>query len=157
MRPAALFLALLLATGAPADSHADALDEASQAEARKAIETGNARYLQALKRGDAGALASLYAEDATYLQPSGPAIRGRPRIQVIITSNMRKMPLREGTMTALDFGMSGKLAYAIGEYSFTFQPAGRKPRTATGRYLIVWKRDPKGVWRIQVDSGLPYE
>ncbi|HTA95878.1 MAG TPA: DUF4440 domain-containing protein, partial [Verrucomicrobiae bacterium] len=51
----------------------------------------------------------------------------------------------------VEVARSGDLAYDTGAYSFTRNDASGKPVTATGKYLVVWKKQADGKWKVIQD------
>jgi ketosteroid isomerase-like protein len=47
---------------------------------------------------------------------------------------------------------NGDLAYEVGDFSLDVPGEGGSFTTSTGNYLVVWKRDADGVWRLKVDT-----
>jgi hypothetical protein len=75
---------------------ADAADSGS---ARNAIVQANARFLAAMKRGDAKTAAANYAEDAIVMMPGEPAWKGRAAIQNGLDGFLKAMTMQEGART----------------------------------------------------------
>jgi uncharacterized protein (TIGR02246 family) len=125
-------------------------------EARAAIEAANAKFSEAFARGDAKALAALYTSDAIAFPPDSEMIRGNEAI-----GNFWKTSKDDGvqsaTLTTLDVGRSGDVAYEVGQVSLKIQPAGKEPTTTAAKYVVVWKRQPDGSWKLHRDiwNGLP--
>jgi ketosteroid isomerase-like protein len=58
----------------------------------------------------------------------------------------------------VNVGGSGDTAYEIGKYTLKIQPAGQEAMTDSGKYLVVWKRQAEGTWKLHVDiwnSSMP--
>jgi uncharacterized protein (TIGR02246 family) len=62
-------------------SPACAQEADTQAKEEAAIRAGAEAYVQAFNQGDAGRLASYWAEDAEYILPSGEQLKGRDKIE----------------------------------------------------------------------------
>src|SRR5271169_4373199 len=54
--------------------------DASTAEVRRAIDAGNAQYIDACAKGDPIEFAAVYDKDAARLEPGGVIVRGRSAI-----------------------------------------------------------------------------
>lgn len=122
---------------------------------RKAIDEANAKSLQTWKDGDAAGFASLFTEDATAMTLSHANVRGRQQIQELRAQTVKYIKLVDGKITTEELGVSGDLAYEIGSFSYTLQPVGKKSQVLGGRYLVVWRHQKDGSWKIQVHAGLP--
>src|SRR5437867_10897116 len=125
------------------------------AAARAGIGAGNARWIAAFKRGDAGAVAALFAEDAVQFRRSGAVARGRAAIQTGFTALFRDNGSADATITTANVWLVDQRVYETGKFTFTFHPAGKAPVTNAGRYVTIWERQANGSWKIVVDFGVP--
>ena len=128
---------------------------AALAEARQAIDKGNAQWIEAWDKADASLLARLFAEDGILLGRNGKIFKGPQQIFE------RQKPVMEGagkgvktTVTTVDLWLDGDTAYETGKYSYKYQEKG-KPVSEEGRYVTIWKRQSDGSWKIIVDMGVP--
>ena len=96
------------------------------------------RHIEAFNRGDAKAVAALYAEDAKLIEPDGTVLRGRRDIESFWSMLGSRRRIR---LTAAERETSGPLAYMIGNYSFT-------DPTERGTFTIFFKRGKDGSWKI---------
>lgn len=147
-------LVLSLASCARPGPPSEAMD---LAQVRQALEAANAKFVEAFNRGDAAAVAALYTDDATLLPPSSDLIRGRQGLQDFWSAAM-KAGLKDVALTTVDVWGSEDTACEIGKYSVTVQPEGQERRADSGKYLVVWKRQTDGSWKLQADiwnSNLP--
>jgi uncharacterized protein (TIGR02246 family) len=129
-----------------------ALATAAAAEdVRQAIEQVNARFVEAFKAGDAATIASLYTETAKMLPPDASAIAGRDAIQAEWQSWIDG-GFKDLTLEAQEVEASGDLAYEIGAFSLQVPGENNDMVTASGNYVVVWKRGDEGGWRLQVDT-----
>lgn len=143
-----LFLALLACT------KPETFDLAA---VRKAIEEGGAKWTEAFNRGDAAGVAALYTEDATLLPPNSEIVQGRQGIQNFWNGGIQ-MGLKDVSLTIVNIGGSGETAYEIGKYSLKIQPGDQEGMTDSGKYLVVWKRQTDGTWKLHADiwnSSMP--
>ncbi len=107
---------------------------------------------QALLRGDAAAVASVFCEDAQYIPGSQKGrVEGRAAIQALFQQRLAAARFLDATATANTVGTDGDLAYETGTNKLTRQTGDAAPVTTTGRYLTVWHHDTDGQWCIQVD------
>ena len=125
-------------------------------EARAAIEAANAKFSEAFARGDAKALAAMYTPDAIAFPPDSEMIRGNEAIGTFWKTT-RDSGVTSATLTTVDVGRSGDVAYEVGKVSLTIQPVGKEPTTAVEKYVVVWKRHSDGSWKLHRDiwNGLP--
>jgi uncharacterized protein (TIGR02246 family) len=125
-------------------------EEWDVAAVRKVIEETNAKFTEAFNRGDAAGVAALYTDDATVMPPNDEMVKGRQGIQDLLNGFMQ-MGGKDLTLTTVDVSGSGNTAYEIGKYSFTLQPEGQAAMTDSGKYVVVWKRQADGTWKLHVD------
>jgi len=98
-----------------------------------------------------------YAPDAVFLQPSGERISGSAALRTLFQSIMATFD-SDLTLHSQNLETSGDLAYDSGDFqeSLTAIATGAKI-TSKGSYIIIFKRQPDGGWRIaqQVFTGVP--
>ena len=131
-------------------------DDQGVREARVAIEAANAKFSEAYARGDAQALSAMYTSDAIALPPDSEMIRGNEAIGEFWKAT-RDSGVQSAALTTVDVGRSGDVAYEVGQVSLTIQPPGKEPTTAVAKYVVVWKRQGDGSWKLHRDiwNGLP--
>jgi len=154
-RRAVVLLALVIALASTVYAGSKGKD-AGVREARAAIEAANAKFSEAFARGDAKALAAMYTSDAIAFPPDGEMIRGNEAIGEFWKST-RESGVQSVALTTVDVGRSGDIAYEVGKVSLTIQPAGKEPTTAMAKYVVVWKRQADGSWKLHRDiwNNLP--
>jgi uncharacterized protein (TIGR02246 family) len=112
---------------------------------RTAIEQNNKEFAAAFNRGDAGAIASLYAEDGVALPPGAEMVRGRTNIEQlwreVIGSGLKDLRLE-----IIDVEDHGGTACETGRLTAL---AGQA--TVRGKYVVVWKKAADGTWRLGTD------
>jgi uncharacterized protein (TIGR02246 family) len=130
---------------------------AALAEARQAIDKGNAQWSEAWNKADASLLSRLFAEDGILLGRNGKFFKGPQQIferQKVVMEGAGKGV--KSTVTTVDVWLDGETAYETGKYSYNYQEKG-KPVNEDGRYVTVWKRQNDGSWKIIMDMGVPKE
>jgi len=118
---------------------------------RKAIEEANAKFLAAMKGGDAKAAASNYSEDAIVMMPGEPAWKGRAAILNGLDGFLKAMTMKEGATHTEDVMVGGSMAVETGTFEWTLQPKSGAAVKDKGKYLTVWRRQPDGTWKIVRD------
>jgi uncharacterized protein (TIGR02246 family) len=118
---------------------------------RAAIEQTNARFAEAFKAGDAAAIAGLYTGDAKTLPPDATEVAGRDAIQNLWQSWI-DAGIKDLSLEAIEVEADGDLAYEIGKFSMQAPAENDAMATATGNYLVVWKRASGGDWQLHVDT-----
>jgi uncharacterized protein (TIGR02246 family) len=125
-------------------------------EARAAIEAANAKFSEAFARGDAKALSAMYTSDAIAFPPDSEMIRGNETIGEFWKAT-RDSGVQSAALTTVDVGRSGDVAYEVGKVSLAIRHVGKEPTTATAKYVVVWKRQADGSWKLHRDiwNSLP--
>ena len=124
--------------------------------ARAAIEKQNAAFSAAFARGDAAALAAAYTDDAIVLPPDAEMVRGKAGIEALwkglISAGAKSLAL-----TTVDVQSSGVLAVETGTGILKIQPSGAAEQTQSAKYVVVWKRQADGSWKLHRDiwNALP--
>ncbi len=85
-----------------------------------------------------------YTEDAIFVGPGVPAIEGRPALlEVAPQVSISSMEIEaQSTLGA------GDLAATLGRATWVSGPKGSDGPTVRRRFLMVWRRDLDGAWRI---------
>jgi ketosteroid isomerase-like protein len=116
---------------------------------RQAIEAGNAGLIAAVEKGDSIAAASFYDDSAMAMPPGDNAavahagiVRMFGAFSGFTVSNMK--------LVVHDVAASGDLASETGHYEWTLTPkaGGGKPMTDMGKYVVVWKKQPDGSYKL---------
>ena len=111
---------------------------------RRAIQAAVDRYVAASNRGDAAALADLYADDAMLLPPDHQPIRGRRAI-----GEFWRQGTDEGLrVTTLTVEVDGDLGYLVGRYNL---PPTEEDPADSGKYVMCLKRQRDGSWKLTAD------
>lgn len=150
-----ILLALLLLAGACTDAPPTPPDTA---DVRADIEAQARRFSQAYMDGDLDTLVSIYTEDGVAAPGGRDFIVGHDALR-------RFWQLPDGRIvshhqtTSKELIVSGDYAYDWGYYEGAAGPADGEQQSFRGKYVIVWRRDADGVWRMLQDmwNTLPAE
>ena len=117
---------------------------------RKTIEANNQRFVEAFNRGDAAAIAAMYASgDPRLMPPNSPVIGNRQGIQSfwqgLISAGIKAAKLETTEVVAC-----GNTAYEVGKYELTIPKAGGGTVTDYGKYVVVWKKEGRQ-WKLARD------
>ncbi len=101
-------------------------------------------YESAWQRKDAGALASLFAEDGFVLSSGVPPVRGRAAIEKHYAGQGGPLSLR-----ALAYATEGSTGYIIGGF------ARHEGEGDVGKFTLTLRKAPDGRWLIvsDMDNG----
>jgi ketosteroid isomerase-like protein len=126
---------------------------------RQAIEANNARFDSAALKGDSATLAGLYTDDAALMLSNVPAARGHEAISKAFGGMASSMKVSAFKLTTQDLIVTGDYAIETGAFDMTSQEAkAKKSVHDVGKYLVVWKKQPDGSYKILRDianSDLP--
>ena len=163
--PPAALLAVSLGVTVPAAAAAQArpvarrtAPAADAAAVRRAIEAANLQFVAALKRGDAAGAAANYAEDAIVMMANFPAWQGRGAIERGFAEWLGEAKILDETLTIVDVMLVGDVAVETGAYAERHQAPQGAMSTDKGKYLVVWKMQGDGTWKVVRDisnSDLP--
>jgi len=125
---------------------------------RRAIDAGNAVWVDAWGRGDAAMILDTFTADGKALVAAGKVYKGRKQILELMRDLMKKRGGRAKlTVTTTDFWLDGDTAYETGTavYEFTLQ---NKAQILERRYFTIWRRQSKiGAWKIYANTGIAKE
>jgi ketosteroid isomerase-like protein len=98
----------------------------------------------------------MYTSDAIAFPPDSEMIRGNDAIAEFWKS-ARASGVKTATLTTLDVGRSGDVAYEVGKVLLTIQPEGKEPTTEQAKYVVVWKHEADRSWKLHRDiwNSLP--
>jgi ketosteroid isomerase-like protein len=125
------------------------------ADAKKAIAAGNAAWSKAFKVGDASAIARLFDAKGVQFEAGGKVARGVAQIQRQTAAMMKEMGPTVLTIRTLEVWLHEGRAYESGKYRYQFKDKAGAPQILEGRYVTIWRRQPKGGYRVAIDWGLP--
>lgn len=155
-----LCVAILVAASAPAPRAAVAPSMPRPADdsvtVRRAVDLGNANYISGWTKRDAALFSKCFAPDGAILSPTGRVIYGRPAIAARMTDVFKVEGMQEGRIATTHVFILGDIAYETGRWWFTFVSDG-KAEPDSGRFVEVWKRQQRGVWKMWRDIGVPKE
>ena len=109
-----------------------------------AIRSAEKALAEAFEASDPTAWVDYYTEDAIFVGPGMPAVEGRDALldlaPVVVISAMEIVA--DSTIGAGDF------AATQGHVNWVSGPKGTDARGVRRRFLMVWRRDAGGRWRI---------
>jgi uncharacterized protein (TIGR02246 family) len=107
-----------------------------------------AGLVTAFNAKDMATLASFYAEDATWLPPNAPMIKGRSTLEAAFRKQFAGPAVLK--LTPTESVIAGDLAFSVGTYTVTVPVEGGGSLTFPAKYLTVFKRVGND-WKIAYD------
>ena len=109
-----------------------------------AIRAAERSLAQAFESPDLTAWVDSYTEDAIFVGPGVPAIEGRAALlEVAPHISISSMEIEAQSTLG-----GGDLAATCGCATWVSGPKGSDAPTVRRRFLMVWRRDLDGAWRI---------
>jgi uncharacterized protein (TIGR02246 family) len=149
---ALLVVAFLAACSTPKPAPPPDTRAADEAAIRAAVIDWSA----ASQAKDVNKAVSFYADDAVQLADKGPLVKGKENIR----KGWEEMLALQGpgltfATTAVEVARSGDLAYEYGTYDFATKDKNGKITDEKGKYVVVWKKQADGSWKVAVDIDNP--
>jgi uncharacterized protein (TIGR02246 family) len=109
---------------------------------------------KAIAAKDLESFISFFAEDASGFYPNTPIITGKDALRQSWKTVLAIPGLSFSfQIVKVEVSRSGDLAWGHGTYTRTMNDAKGKPVTDKGKYVIVYKKQPDGKWKIVADIG----
>ena len=118
---------------------------------RHAVDSLNATMADAVRRRDSLTAGSLYDIDAMVMPEGMTAAAGRAAIQARFGDLLSHLAAANVTLTTQDVTVSGDLAVETGRYAWALTPKSGKTMVDSGKYVVVWKKQADGSWKIYRD------
>jgi uncharacterized protein (TIGR02246 family) len=150
LRPLVLLLTLA-GCAAPAKAPEPPADPAAL---RDAIQAREKEWSAAFLAGNAAGVAALYTEDGVTVQASGDSPTGREAITRNMQAQFDTLAVTAREDITEEVIPAGDYVVEVGHYSYQgTRKADNAPLAAAGRYMVLWRKDADGVWRLHRDIG----
>lgn len=117
-----------------------------------AIRSGSGEMSNAAGAKDLEKVLTAYADDASMFAPNAPIATGKEAIRQAWSQFMGSPGYAlSWQATKVEVARSGDLGYEVGTYELTLNDAKGKPGTTPGKYVVVWKKQADGSWKIVAD------
>lgn len=107
-------------------------------------------FYAAVERGDAETRIALFSNNPILMPNHWTPIIGTEGVGRSLRSGGDAV-FRIRNREILDMGASESLAYTVNSYEYTYHPKGSDPQWHRTKNVHIWKRDPKGEWKLHVD------
>jgi len=148
MNRLSLVVLMLLAVVAAGCQPAATLSEQDKAAIAKVTEE-SVKMINTPKMDHAAYVKQFYTEDAEWLAPNMPPVKGAA---AIVQTLQAFPPITDFKAETVSIEGRGDLAFERGNYTMTLNPPGAPPVTDHGKYVEVWKKQADGGWKVAYDS-----
>jgi len=146
-------LVLLALAGCAAPARAPSSQTVDLAAIRDTIQAREREWSAAFLAGNAAGVAGLYTEDAAQIPASG-WVRGRPAITSAMQAQFDTIAVTARQDITDEVLAAGEYVVEFGHYSYQgTSKVGNRPRSGAGQYMVLWRKDADGVWRLHRDIG----
>jgi uncharacterized protein (TIGR02246 family) len=114
------------------------------------ITTTKARFEEAFNAGDAAGVAALYTTGAVVMAPNYARITGRRAIQGM-WQNFFDAEITDIDLKTVELDIYERRASEYGTFSFTAPDGQGGNVKLKGKYIVLWRQDSDGVWRLHRD------
>lgn len=115
---------------------------------RTALRAATDTFMQRVRRADWPAAAKMFGQAAVFMPPQQRAVTGQANIEAWMKA-FPPITAFDVKLVSIDGG--GDIAYLAGKYMMTIAPPGARPVPDTGKWLVVYRRQPDGSWPIVAD------
>jgi len=131
----------------PAPPDTRAADEA-------AIRSADADFAKAAAVKDVDKIVALYMDDAVIFSPGAPAVIGKENIHKFFERILAGPSIQFAfSNVTVDVARSGDLAEDRGSIQVTTTGKDGKPATQSSEYVLVWKKQADGSWKVAADTS----
>lgn len=112
-------------------------------------------WIEAVNSRSLDAYAELVAEDVVWIPPVGPAIAGRQEFREWLRPFFGAYHYKYAPSNSR-FLDAGDWVVESADFETQMTPVGGGPAMShEGAYLVIWRRDSDGAWRIEryIDQG----
>ena len=113
---------------------------------RTQLGSANKEFMNAIKRGDATAMANLYTPEAQLLPANSDFVRGTAAIRAF-WQGVIDLGLKEASLETIEAEAHGDTAIEVGRDRLL---AAGGAVADSGKYVVVWKND-RGTWKLHRD------
>lgn len=130
----------------------------SRTDDEQAIRKLTEDWLAAVRAKDIPALCGMVTDDAVFLPPGFPPLRGKQAVEAMYQSFFPQFRSVEQTVSMEEVQVAGDWAFAWGTEMFTLLPqSGGAPIEIEGKGMSILKRQPDGSWKFArgINNTLP--
>jgi ketosteroid isomerase-like protein len=138
-----IFAAAILMLGLGASASSD--DE-------QTIRDLDVRWSKAAENKDAAECANFYSETGSVMPFNAPIATGKEKIYEVWTQLMAKPGFSlHFVPTKVEVAKSKDMAFDVGTFELKLNDPQGAPMTIPGKYVVVWKKQGNGSWKVETD------
>ncbi len=117
-----------------------------------AIKRVNQEWTAAIKAGNVEGMMAPLTSGVVLLPPNEPAASGPEAVRAWSQRMADQVAFTEATSVLDEVEFAGDWAFTRGTFHGTFQPkAGGASASDVTKYILLWRRQPDGSWKIARD------
>ncbi|MFA9403713.1 MAG: SgcJ/EcaC family oxidoreductase [Anaerolineales bacterium] len=111
------------------------------------------KWILGLKNNDFELFISVWADDATRMEPNSPPITGIEQLRAHFLPFVEQNDIDSDVYGDFDVQVFGDWAFYRGNYTLDLTPTGGGPTThMDGKWVDILKKQPDGTWMVYIDS-----
>src|SRR3954453_6161139 len=114
------------------------------------IKRNNRALCAALEAGDVSSVVDRFTDDALFLMPGAPMIRGSEGLRSWWES-FAAAGTTKARMSTLHVEERGDLAIEVGQFEMDMEPPGAEPLKQVGKYAVGHRREPSNELKMWID------
>ncbi len=120
----------------------------------------DAEFSETFNRGDMDALKTMHEDNAMMMAPDSPASVGGSEAVVQGYREMWDAGWRNISLSTVEIGSDGKLAYHVGRAEFDVPTKEGSTKRIAAKYVDIYRRGEDGLWKVHLtcynlDEPLP--
>jgi ketosteroid isomerase-like protein len=126
----------------------------SKGKAVESVRAADAAWLEAFRAKDLDASVAFLDVNGSMLVPHTPIVTGKKAVKKLIAAGFSLKnyklwwrPDKAGV------ARSGELGFTSGKYKVSFRDGSGKTIFEKGKYLMVWKKQKSGAWKVLFDMN----
>jgi uncharacterized protein (TIGR02246 family) len=127
----------------------------TRAAAEAAIRAVYDDQLKAVAAMDTVKAVSGYTDDAVFMSPDAPLVRGKADVQKTFEAMLKDKPEFSMDAPKIEVAKSGDLAYEWVTGKMALKNEKGKLNETTFKSLTAWKKQADGSWKMMVDTFIP--
>lgn len=147
-RSALVVSSILTLVGCSPEQRASAADGLSLPTVEAELQSMWAEYVAAVKAGDAGRIAALYADSIYFMETGAPTLRSREALAAFAAQALGEVRILDSKILPEFTEFHGSSVAQYGSYVDVIELPGQAPIRKHGRYAAIVERDSAQTWRL---------